>query len=156
MNEVDRFSETKDDAIMVDQKNDNIVTASSKINEQQKLTDEQEQEQMDKILEGSEITDSRMLGKYTDPTQNFVTDAFCAQMLTGDMDPNRGRQVIEDLRKALERKRARELAEARGTKGGAKGKRKLQFVGQLINILEEMFKELNMLAIVPTTKNAME
>ena len=41
MNEVDRFSETKDDAIMVDQKNDNIVTASSKINEQQKLTDEQ-------------------------------------------------------------------------------------------------------------------
>ncbi len=151
MNEVDRFSETKDDAIMVDQKNDNIVTASSKINEQQKLTDEQEQEQMDKILEGSEITDSRMLGKYTDPTQNFVTDAFCAQMLTGDMDPNRGRQVIEDLRKALERKRARELAEARGTKGGAKGKRKLQFVGQLINILEEMFKELNMLAIVPTT-----
>ena len=64
---------------------------------------------MDKILEGSEITDSRMLGKYTDPTQNFVTDAFCAQMLTGDMDPNRGRQVIEDLRKALERKRARDL-----------------------------------------------
>ena len=61
MNEVDRFSETKDDAIMVDQKNDNIVTASSKINEQQKLTDEQEQEQMDKMLEGSEIIESDVI-----------------------------------------------------------------------------------------------
>ena len=64
MNEVDRFSETKDDAIMVDQKNDNIVTASSKINEQQKLTDEQEQEQMDKILEGSGRNNSNSLNIY--------------------------------------------------------------------------------------------
>ena len=124
------------------------ITLSSKNEED--VSDEQ-QEQIDKALEDSEKADSKMLGKYTDPTQNFVTDAFCAQMLTGDMDPMRGRQVIQDLREALERKRKRELAEARQRKGGAKGKRKMQFIGQLIGVLQEMFKEINMLSIVPTT-----
>jgi hypothetical protein len=129
-------------------KYDKDITFASKNEED--VIDEQ-QEQIDKMLEDSEKADSKMLSKYTDPTQNFVTDAFCAQMLTGDMDPMRGRKVIQNLREALERKRERELAEARQRKGGAKGKRKMQFIGQLIDVLKEMFKEINMLSIVPTT-----
>eukprot|EP00944_MAST-04C_sp_MAST-4C-sp1_P015471 g15471.t1 len=96
-----------------------------------------------------EAADKRLLSKYTDPTENFVTDAFCAQMLSDDMDPDHGRQVIQNLREALQRKRERELAEARARKGGAKGKRKLQFVGQVIGKLEEMFSDMNALSIVP-------
>ena len=84
-----------------------------------------------------EAADKRLLSKYTDPTENFVTDAFCAQMLSDDMDPDHGRQVIQNLREALQRKRERELAEARARKGGAKGKRKLQFVGQVIGKLKK-------------------
>ena len=41
------------------------------------------------------------LFKFTDPSQQFVTDDFCAQILTGDMDPKQGRQLIEDLRQAV-------------------------------------------------------
>ena len=55
------------------------ITLSSKNEED--VSDEQ-QEQIDKALEDSEKADSKMLSKYTDPTQNFVTDAFCAQMCT--------------------------------------------------------------------------
>ena len=96
-----------------------------------------------------EAADKRLLSKYTDPTENFVTDAFCAQMLSDDMDPDHGRQVIQNLREALQRKRERELAEARGAKRWSERQAEVAVVGQVIGKLEEMFGNMNALSIVP-------
>lgn len=87
------------------------------------------------------------LFKFTDPSQQFVTDDFCAQILTGDMDPKQGRQLIEDLRQAVARKREKELEEQRSGKGAA-GKRVLQDLGHLRRCLHSHFPEIDPSAIV--------
>ena len=90
------------------------------------------------------------LYKFTDASQNFVTDEFCAQILTGDMDPREGRQMIEDLREALQKKREKELQERKAGKG-AGGKKLLQDLGQVIQAIRARFSDIDPQAIVPVS-----
>ena len=97
-----------------------------------------------------ETAASENLHKFTDASQNFVTDEFCAQILTGDMDPREGRQMIEDLRQALQRKREKELIQRKSGKGEG-GKKLLQDLGQVIQAIQGRFSEIDPRAIVPVS-----